>query len=196
MPITAGPRHRSLKKCKKTTILSIKNNRWCSLLHYGQCYRSGIEIWKREGHQGHQNKQQIAQGLQQEHSIFLPVLLKNDLWKVLLQHLIKNKVICRLLVYLVVFAGALIWGVTVGLSSTRPVTALKRNTMSRYSCQYVRGSKFNCISYPYMIVDSEMEDWGCILKLNAESTPSCKPVQSIEGPTLVFHTQVGTSHVK
>ena len=34
-------------------------------------------------------------------------------------------------------------GVTVGLISTHPVTALKKNTMSRYSCQYVRGSRFN-----------------------------------------------------
>ena len=126
----------------------------------------------------------------------LPVLLKNDLWKVLLQDLIKNKVISKLLVYLVVLVGAPIGGVTVGLFSTCPVTALKRNTTSRYSCQYVRGSRFNCTSYPYMIVDNEMEDWGCILKLDAESAPSCKPVQSIEGPTLVFCTQVGTSHVK
>ena len=44
-----------------------------------------------------------------------------------------------------------------------------------------------------MIVDNEMEDLGCILKLVAESAPSCKPVQSIEGPTLVLRTQGGTS---
>ena len=73
----------------------------------------------------------------------LPVLLKNDLWKVLLQDLIKNKVISKLLVYLVVLNGAPIGGVTVGLFSTCPaVTALKRNTTSRYSCQYVRRSRF------------------------------------------------------
>ena len=73
----------------------------------------------------------------------LPVLLKNDLWKVLLQDLIKNKVISKLLVYLVVLVGAPIGGVTVGLFSTCPaVTALKRNTTSRYSCQYVRRSRF------------------------------------------------------
>ena len=40
-----------------------------------------------------------------------------------------------------------------------------------------------------MIVDNEMEDLGCILKLVAESAPSCKPVQSIEGLTLVLRTQ-------
>ena len=50
----------------------------------------------------------------------LPVLLKNDLWKVLLQDLIKNKVISKLLVYLVVLVGAPIGGVTVGLFSTCP----------------------------------------------------------------------------
>ena len=72
----------------------------------------------------------------------LPVLLKNDLWKVLLQDLIKNKVISKLLVYLVVLVGAPIRGVTVGLISTCQVTALKRNTTSRYSCQYVRGGRF------------------------------------------------------
>ena len=72
----------------------------------------------------------------------LPVLLKNDLWKVLLQDLIKNKVISKLLVYLVVLVGAPIGGVTVGLISTCQVTALKRNTTSRYSCQYVRGGRF------------------------------------------------------
>ena len=72
----------------------------------------------------------------------LPVLLKNDLSKVLLQDLIKNKVISKLLVYLVVLVGAPIRGVTVGLISTCQVTALKRNTTSRYSCQYVRGGRF------------------------------------------------------
>ena len=72
----------------------------------------------------------------------LPVLLKNDLWKVLLQDLIKNKVISKLLVYLVVLVGAPIGGVTVGLISTCQVTALKWNTTSRYSCQYVRGGRF------------------------------------------------------
>ena len=72
----------------------------------------------------------------------LPVLLKNDLWKVLLQDLIKNKVISKLLVYLVVLVGVPIRGVTVGLISTCQVTALKRNTTSRYSCQYVRGGRF------------------------------------------------------
>ena len=72
----------------------------------------------------------------------LPVLLKNDLWKVLLQDLIKNKVIYKLLVYLVVLVRAPIRGVTVGLISTCQVTALKRNTTSRYSCQYVRGGRF------------------------------------------------------
>ena len=72
----------------------------------------------------------------------LPVLLKNDLWKVLLQDLIKNKVISKLLVYLVVLVGVPIGGVTVGLISTCQVTALKRNTTSRYSCQYVRGGRF------------------------------------------------------
>ena len=72
----------------------------------------------------------------------LPVLLKNDLWKVLLQDLIKNKVISKLLVYLVVLVGAPIGGVTVGLISTCQVTALKRNATSRYSCQYVRGGRF------------------------------------------------------
>ena len=72
----------------------------------------------------------------------LPVLLKNDLWKVLLQDLIKNKVISKLLVYLVVLVGAPIGGVTVGLISTCQVTALKRNTTSRYSCQYIRGGRF------------------------------------------------------
>ena len=36
--------------------------------------------------------------------------------------------------YLVVLVGVRIRGVTVGLISTRPVTALKKNTMSRYSC--------------------------------------------------------------
>ena len=72
----------------------------------------------------------------------LPVLLKNDLWKVLLQDPIKNKVISKLLVYLVVLVGAPIGGVTVGLISTCQVTALKRNTTSRYSCQYVRGGRF------------------------------------------------------
>jgi len=50
-----------------------------------------------------------------------------------------------------VLVGAPIGGVTVGLISTCPVTALKRNTTSRYSCQYVRGSRFNCISYPRLI---------------------------------------------
>ena len=72
----------------------------------------------------------------------LPVLLKNDLWKVLLQDLIKNKVISKLLVYLVVLVGAPIGEVTVGLISTCQVTALKRNTTSRYSCQYIRGGRF------------------------------------------------------
>ena len=72
----------------------------------------------------------------------LPVLLKNDLWKVLLQDLIKNKVISKLLVYLVILVGAPIRGVTVGLISTCQVTALKRKTTSRYSCQYVRGGRF------------------------------------------------------
>ena len=48
-------------------------------------------------------------------------------------------------------------------------------------------------AYPYMIVDSEMEDWGRIFKLAPESSPSCKPVRLIKGPTLVLRTQGGTS---
>ena len=57
--------------------------------------------------------------------------------------MIEHKVVPGLLVYLVVLVGARIRGVTVGLISTRPVTALKKNTMSTYSCQFVRGSRFN-----------------------------------------------------
>ena len=57
--------------------------------------------------------------------------------------MIEHKVVSGLLVYLVVLVGARIRGVTIGLISTRPVTALKKNTMSTYSCQFVRGSRFN-----------------------------------------------------
>ena len=89
--------------------------------------------------------------------------------------------------------GASIRGVTVGLISTHPVTALKKNNMSRYLCQYVRESRLIEWAYPYVIVDNEMEDWGCILKLVAESASLCKPLRSIEGPTLLLHTQGGTS---
>ena len=46
-----------------------------------------------------------------------------------------------------------------------------------------------------MIVDNEMEVGGCILKFVAESATLCKPVRSIEGPTLVLRTQGGTSTV-
>ena len=60
----------------------------------------------------------------------LLVLSINDLLNVVvLQYLIKNKVISGLLVYLVVLLAARIRGVTVKLISTRPVTALKKNTM-------------------------------------------------------------------
>ena len=89
--------------------------------------------------------------------------------------------------------GARIRGVTVGLISTRPVTALEKNNMSRYSCQYVRGSRLIEWAYPYVIVDNKMEDWGCILKLFAESASLCKPVRSIKWPTLLLRSQGGTS---
>ena len=92
-----------------------------------------------------------------------------------------------------IIVGARIRGVTVGLISTRPVTALKKNNMSTYSCQYVMGSRLIEWAYPSVIVDNKMEDLGSILKLVAESASLCKPVRSIEGPTLVLRTQGGTS---
>ena len=46
--------------------------------------------------------------------------------------MIEHKVVSGLLVYLVVLVGARIRGVTIGLISTRPVTALKKNT-----CQHI-----------------------------------------------------------
>ena len=44
-----------------------------------------------------------------------------------------------------------------------------------------------------MNVDNEMEDWRCILKLVAESAPSCKPESSIDwrGPHLCCVSKVG-----
>ena len=92
-----------------------------------------------------------------------------------------------------IIVGARIREETDGLISTRPGTALKKNDMSRYSCQYVRGNRLIEWAYPYVIVDNEMEDWRCTLKLVAESAPLCKPVRSIKGPTLVLRTQGGTS---
>ena len=44
---------------------------------------------------------------------------------------------------LVVLVGPRILKVTVGLISARPVTALRKKTVSRYSCQYVRESRFS-----------------------------------------------------
>ena len=57
-PLTAGPRHRSLKNVK-TTILS-KHNRWCSFLNYGQRYGSSIQIWKSQSHQGCRKRQELV----------------------------------------------------------------------------------------------------------------------------------------
>jgi len=65
----------------------------------------------------------------------LTVLMKKDLWYVVLHFLGTNRVTFVLLLDLVALERTRLVGITVGLTLTSPVTDLKKKTISRYSCQ-------------------------------------------------------------